>query len=85
VPLRAAAHGAVMVLLRPEMLHLEARAEGTARALWREFYGPDQRVGVALTSGQHLVARVSSATHFEEGASLTITVRGTAIAFPPDL
>jgi iron(III) transport system ATP-binding protein len=76
VPLRAATDGAVTVLLRPEMLRLEPDTAGSARVLWREFYGPDQRLGVALPDGETLVVRESSAAHFEQGALVTVAVRG---------
>ena len=84
LPLRRPAWGPVDVLLRPEALRLDDDSSGApaARVTWREFYGHDQRVGLALADGPALVARADSAQVFAPGQPVRVTAAGTALAFP---
>jgi iron(III) transport system ATP-binding protein len=76
-----AAAGGVEVLVRPEQVQLAEDGEITARVVWREYYGHDQRVGLALADGTELVARVEAGVSCTVGQSVWLTVRGTARAF----
>jgi iron(III) transport system ATP-binding protein len=85
--LRRPAWGPVLVLLRPEALRLgdpdgDGGADTAARVTWREFYGHDQRVGLALADGSALVARADSAQVFAPGQAVCVTAAGSALAFP---
>ncbi|MGQ9888313.1 MAG: ABC transporter ATP-binding protein [Aggregatilineales bacterium] len=85
LPLHQPAWGPVDVLLRPEALRLDEAAApdvAAARVTWREFYGHDQRVGLALDGGLQLVARVDSAQAFAPGQTVAVRVSGAALAYP---
>ncbi|NDJ59784.1 MAG: ABC transporter ATP-binding protein [Chloroflexi bacterium] len=90
LPLVTAASGPVSVLIRPEALHIvpadapaNQAAVVAARVQWREFYGHDQRVGVALESdpGVLLTARVPTTHIYSDGEPVSVQVGGAVIAF----
>lgn len=72
--LERTAHGAVTVLLRPEMIALAETGAVEGRVVWHEFYGHDQRIGLALNDGTTLVARADSTCAVETGARVGIRV-----------
>ncbi len=83
------AQGRVEVLIRPEALRLDTNRVGggvkpspTARILWREFYGHDQRIGLTLADGTTVVARADSALIFAEGDAVHVSVTAPVRAFP---
>ena len=85
VALRHPAWGSVDVLVRPETLRFDDDSAAdlpVARVTWREFYGHDQRVGLALDGGPVLVARADSGQVFAPGQMVRVSVSGPALAFP---
>jgi iron(III) transport system ATP-binding protein len=86
LPITTTLHEAVEVLIRPEAVFLEAQPViGTtplARILWREYYGHDQRVGVALDDGTRLVARLDAGQRFEIGQSVGVYISTPLQVFP---
>ncbi len=84
VVLQQAIVGNVRLLVRPEQVLLAApRADGcTARVLWREFYGHDQRLGLRLESGEALIARCDSRLVYLPGDEVDITINGPLLAYP---
>jgi hypothetical protein len=85
VALRRPAWGPVDVLVRPETLRFDDDSASdlpVARVTWREFYGHDQRVGLALDGGPALVARADSGQVFAPGQMVRVSVGGPALAFP---
>jgi iron(III) transport system ATP-binding protein len=82
LPLTAEAHGQVDVLLRPEMLHLTPAVEGNARVQWVEFYGHDQRIGIALDDGTALAARAAAEQVWTQGARVEVHVASAVHVFP---
>lgn len=79
LPLAFKVHGRADVLIRPEALRL-IQAEGTApnvpraRIIWREFYGYDQRIGIALQDGTKLVVRSDSLRVYTVGEEVGVVV-----------
>ena len=74
VPLRAAADGAVTVLLRPEELRLVSGGDAVVELT--EFYGHDTVYLVRATSGDRLRVRAGSAPEHRRGDQVTITYAG---------
>ena len=81
MPLADQAHGPVDVLIRPEALRLRDAPEGSARIVWREFYGHDQRIGVALADGTLLVARADSEQVFTPDQRVEVSAAGPVQVF----
>lgn len=75
------------VLLRPEWISLRAGQSGAAsrqgRILTGEYYGHDQLVRVALTSGIELEARLHSAHNWRPNEPVSLQIEHPALAFPP--
>ncbi|HRE46558.1 MAG TPA: ABC transporter ATP-binding protein [Aggregatilineales bacterium] len=87
LPLDEPRTGAVAVMIRPEMVRLTPAAEwadgdtsGEGRVLWREYYGRDQRVGVALGESV-IIARVEASPPYAAGMGVRVAVRGKVRAF----
>nr|WP_204261355.1 ABC transporter ATP-binding protein [Blastococcus saxobsidens] len=76
--------GPARILLRPEQLRLAApRPDGpTARVRSVDYYGHDSRVWLDLPGGVRVSARLDGADLPAAGDDVSITVRGTALAFP---
>jgi iron(III) transport system ATP-binding protein len=80
----AVSDGPVRVLLRPEQLRLTAPAGElpVARVCTVDFYGHDSRVGLVLSDGRTVSARLDGGDLPVVGDVVAISVRGTALAFP---
>jgi iron(III) transport system ATP-binding protein len=76
--------GSARVLLRPEQLRLSAPAPGApvARVRSVDFYGHDSRVWLDLPDGGTVSARLDGADLPGAGDDVSISVRGSALAFP---
>ncbi|MFD2093505.1 ABC transporter ATP-binding protein [Blastococcus deserti] len=76
--------GRARVLLRPEQLRLStpAGAGSVARVQGVDFYGHDSRVWLRLPDGGQVTGRLDGADLPAVGDDVTISVRGTALAFP---
>jgi iron(III) transport system ATP-binding protein len=76
--------GRARVLLRPEQLRLTAPGPDgvVARVRSVDFYGHDSRVWLALPDGGTVSARVDGADLPAVGDDVTVTVRGTGLAYP---
>jgi len=84
LPLTTSARGPVELLIRPESLHLTP-ANGSAAVAavqWCEFYGHDQRLGITLTDGTSLIARLGPEDTFAVGERVAVRVRHPVIPFP---
>jgi len=82
LPLQESAYGAVELMIRPEQIRLAPGSEGIrATVRWREFYGHDQRVGIALDSGEILVARTDGSAHFVIDEMVRVRLDGNVRAF----
>ena len=76
--------GPARVLLRPEQLALAAPLAGAPAARVRsvDFYGHDSRVWIELPDGGTVTARLDGADLPSAGDHVSLSVRGTALAFP---
>jgi iron(III) transport system ATP-binding protein len=76
--------GRARVLLRPEQLRLSSPDPGgpIARVRSVDFYGHDSRVWLDLPDGRTVSARLDGGDLPSTGDDVSITVRGTALAFP---
>ena len=76
------------ILLRPEWISLHPGHSGPpsrqGRILTSEYYGHDQLVRVALTSGIELEARLHSAHYWRPDEPVSIQIEHPALAFPPE-
>jgi iron(III) transport system ATP-binding protein len=82
VPLRAPIQGAVKLLIRPEALEINGDADGVwGVVLWREYFGYEQRLGVALADGTTLTARADPHTVYQVDDRVRVSVRGAVSAF----
>ena len=79
------ADGAARVLLRPEQLRLSApvSTRPTARVHSVDFYGHDSRAWLELPGGLRVSARLEGSEVPSAGDDVAVTVRGTALVFPP--
>lgn len=76
------AQGAVRLLLRPEIVHIEPTVEGVpARVLWREYYGHNQRVGLELEDGTPIIARTDAQIVYKVGDQVRVSVYAPLLAF----
>jgi hypothetical protein len=72
------------VLVRPEAVRLHP-ANGSpeaGRIAWCEFYGHDQRVGIHLSDGTPVIARLGPHTHWTPGQCVRVEVTAPVLAFP---
>mgnify|MGYP005850156811 FL=1 len=76
-----AEHEGVLLMIRPEALRLHLDADGNGHVAWREFYGPDQRVGVVLEGGEQLVARPGTHTQYAPGQRVAVRLEGPVRAY----
>jgi iron(III) transport system ATP-binding protein len=81
---RPGPEGAIRILLRPEQLQLgePTGAAPTARVHSVDFYGHDARVLLDLPSGLRVTARLDGHELPADGAEVSISVTGAALAFP---
>ena len=82
VGLHEAATGSVDLMIRPEQLQLLPEVNGVRAVVrWQEFYGHDQRIGIALESGEALTVRMDGDAHFVVGETSGVKLRSAAHAF----
>jgi len=85
LPLDAAYHGEIDVLIRPESVRIASLSQGgiPARVMWREYYGHDQRFGLMLDDGvTEIIARAGAWQAFTEGDRVGLWVAPPVRAFP---
>ena len=82
VPLENALHGAVDVMLRPEMITLTHDASSAHKIAHVQFLGYGQLVVVQLETGAKLQVRTPLHNTFEIGETVTLQVDGVAMAYP---
>ena len=77
--------GAARVLLRPEQLRLSAPVATApiAKVHSVDFYGHDSRAWLDLPGGMRVSARLEGLEVPSAGDDVSVTVRGTALVFPP--
>ncbi|MCW2704411.1 MAG: fbpC [Blastococcus sp.] len=77
--------GAARVLLRPEQLRLSAPVATApiAKVHSIDFYGHDSRAWLDLPGGMRVSARLEGVEVPSAGDDVSVTVRGTALVFPP--
>ncbi|MDZ4670711.1 MAG: ABC transporter ATP-binding protein [Phototrophicales bacterium] len=81
VTLVESAHGAVAILVRPEAFYISSDGV-SARVLWSEFYGHDQRVGVILTDGTRLIIRTDSYEVYTPDSQIGVAINRAVYAYP---
>ena len=76
--------GPTRVLLRPEQVQLGVVTDAlpTARVHSVDFYGHDARVQLDLPSGLRIAARLDGGELPADGAAVSLSVSGAALAFP---
>jgi iron(III) transport system ATP-binding protein len=76
--------GPIRILLRPEQVQLGERTDATptARVHSVDFYGHDARVLLDLPSGLRVTARLDGHALPADGAEVSLSVTGAALAFP---
>ncbi|HEV2529936.1 MAG TPA: ABC transporter ATP-binding protein [Thermomicrobiales bacterium] len=85
--LRSPAHGTVEVLVRPEMLRIDASAVPHGQRLTvkeRRFAGPVCTVVLAMADGTALRATCSSAVDMAVGDAVSVSVLGPVVCYGPD-
>lgn len=82
LPLENHQQGKVEALIRPENVRLVPDSHSPLKIVWREFYGHDQRVGIALPDGSKLVARLDTHHLVSPGQFVRVEVMGAVRAFP---
>jgi iron(III) transport system ATP-binding protein len=81
LPLAEAAHGAVEILIRPEMVLLQPDPEGTGCVERVSFFGHDQMVQVSLPDGVRLQARTQPHLNLIPGSQVQVAVNGPVVAY----
>jgi iron(III) transport system ATP-binding protein len=78
--------GPTRILLRPEQVQLgeQTGALPSARVHSVDFYGHDARVLLDLPSGLRVIARLDGSVLPADGAQVSLSVAGAALAFPAD-
>lgn len=74
-------NGAVSLLIRPEAIQIGENGI-SARVVWSEFYGHNQRIGVMLADGTNLVIRADSYRVYPQGEMVQIAVNRPVLAYP---
>ena len=75
--------GAVQLMIRPEALHIDHLDEvGVMAAVqWREFFGHNQRLGLALADGTELVAWTGVERYIRRGDEVRVSLGMPALAY----
>jgi len=74
--------GAVELLIRPDMLHLQPTDTGTpAEILWHEYYGHNQRIGLVLEDGTELIVRADTQIMYQRDQNVRVSVYAPLLAF----
>lgn len=87
IPLRRSdVSGPATVMIRPEQLRITTPGPGEqshATVLASEYYGHDSAIWLELTDAAHhrVTARLAGSDRFENGASVRVSIDGSAIAF----
>lgn len=82
LPLSRAAHGNVMVMIRPEALMLTVDPSGVGCVTDVRFYGHYQIVTVTVNGEQSFVVRMWAQDEITVGSTVTLSTQGTVPAFP---
>lgn len=81
LPLAETAHGAVEILIRPEMVLLHPDPEGAGCVERVSFFGHDQMVQVSLPHGVRLQARTQPRLDLIPGSHVQVAVEGAVVAY----
>lgn len=81
ISLMQEAHGAVSLLIRPEAISITPDGV-SARVIWSEFYGHNQRLGVMLPDGTQLIIRTDAHTVYTVDTNIGVCVRRAVLAYP---
>ncbi len=74
--------GPVQLMIRPEALNVNFDERGiSASVLWREFYGHNQRLGLALANGTELIALADVDRYYQRGDNVSVSLVLPALAF----
>ncbi len=75
--------GDVQLMIRPEALHIDHLDElgVTAKVQWREFFGHNQRLGLALADGTELVAWTGVERYIRRGDEVRVSLGMPALAY----
>ena len=75
--------GAVKLMIRPEALHIDHLDEVgvEAHVQWREFFGHNQRVGLALGDGTELVAWTGVEKYIRRGDNVHVSLGMPVLAY----
>ena len=75
--------GAVRLMIRPEALHIDHLDEVGVGAMvqWREFFGHNQRLGLALADGTELVAWTGVERYIRRGDEVRVSLGMPALAY----
>jgi iron(III) transport system ATP-binding protein len=83
LPVRGAAvDGAVHVLIRPEQIRFESRADGIADVVGSTYHGADTVVRLSLQDGTTVVARTFDQEVPPAGERVQLVVAGTVAVYP---
>ncbi len=63
-------------------VRLRSEARGSVQIMVREYYGHDQRIGLALENGDALIARTDTQASYAPGDRLFAQLRTPLLAFP---
>jgi iron(III) transport system ATP-binding protein len=81
-PQSTAMRGDVLVMIRPEWVHLIADRDGPAVIVDREFYGHDQVLELELPDGRRLRSRIGPTLALDVGDRVAIGI-DELVLFPP--
>lgn len=81
-PLQNPQHGEVDVLIRPEMLDIEADPEGPATVEHSIFLGHDQKLSLRFPNGSLLLARTRPQSGWAVGGRMRVTLTEALMAYP---
>ena len=77
--------GRVLLMIRPEALHINHDGQGLAALVrWREFHGHHQRLGLALENGTELIALAGVDRYYRRGDRVWVRMGRPALAFDGD-
>lgn len=81
------ASGKGQILIRPEAVEFlpkESDEGVSAHVLWSEYYGHDRRIGLNLSNGTQITARIASTYDLLLDTEVRVRVRGRVMFYPFD-